>query len=114
MRRRALLDPVARDVARLAAPAIAQSLLQTLVFLVDRAMLGRASADALASMQISGPIVWSLSSLAAAVQVGAIAVVGRGVGATRREEAAAAVRAGLGASVVLGALVGTIASARCR
>ncbi|MDQ3037744.1 MAG: MATE family efflux transporter, partial [Myxococcota bacterium] len=86
---------ISREVAVLAAPVIAQSLLQTLVFLVDRAMLGRFSPDALASMQISGPITWSLSSLVGAIQVGAIAVVGRGVGAQRRGEAAAAVRAGI-------------------
>ena len=40
-------------VARLAAPAIAQQLLYTLVFLVDRAMLGHHGAASLASMQIS-------------------------------------------------------------
>ena len=34
----------------LALPAVAQSLLQTLVFLVDRLMLARHSAEALASM----------------------------------------------------------------
>ncbi|AKF06215.1 MATE family efflux transporter [Sandaracinus amylolyticus] len=101
---------VARAVARLAGPAIAQSLLHTLVFLVDRAMLGRFSADALASMQISGPVTWSISSVASAVQVGALAVVGREVGAGRRDEAAAAVRAGLGASAGIGLLAGVAAT----
>ncbi|UJR81161.1 MATE family efflux transporter [Sandaracinus amylolyticus] len=101
---------VARAVARLAGPAIAQSLLHTLVFLVDRAMLGRFSADALASMQISGPVTWSISSVASAVQVGAIAIVGREVGAARRDRAAAAVRAGLGASAGIGLLAGVLAT----
>ena len=102
-------SPVAREVARLAGPAIAQSLLSTLLFLVDRAMLGRHSAEALASMQISGPLTWSLSSLVGAVQVGAIAVIGRSVGSQDRAESAAAVRGGLLASVGLGTIVGTLA-----
>lgn len=102
-------SPVAREVARLAGPAIAQSLLSTLLFLVDRAMLGRHSAEALASMQISGPLTWSLSSLVGAVQIGAIAVIGRSVGSEDRAASAAAVRGGLVASVGLGTVVGTLA-----
>jgi putative MATE family efflux protein len=97
---------IRRDVARLAVPVIGQSLLQTLVFLVDRAMLGRFSSDALASLQISGPIVWSLAAMVGAIQVGAIAVVGREAGAKRPSEAAAGVRAGLFAALVLGVIAG--------
>jgi putative MATE family efflux protein len=99
---------IAGDVARLAAPAIAQSLLQTMVFLVDRAMLGRHSEEALASMQISGPVVWSLASCAQVVQIGAIAVVGRAIGAGKRHDAAAAVRAGLAAALALGLGAGAL------
>lgn len=97
---------IRRDVTRLAVPVIGQSLLQTLVFLVDRAMLGRFSSDALASLQISGPIVWSLAAMASSMQVGAIAVVGRGIGARRPSEAAAGVRAGLVSALALGAIAG--------
>lgn len=44
---------LSREVFLLAAPVIGQSFLQTLVVFVDRVMLGRYSAEALASMQIN-------------------------------------------------------------
>jgi putative MATE family efflux protein len=92
-------------VLGLAGPAIGQSLLETLVFLVDRAMLGRHSAASLASMQISGPLTWSVLSVMGAFAVGVVALVGRATGAGDRALAGAAVRAGL----VLAALVGSLA-----
>ena len=95
-----------RAVSRLATPAIAQSLLHTLVFLIDRAMLGRYSADALASMQISNPVVWSIYSVLAAFGVGTVALVGRAVGARDRPLATAAARA----SVLFAAAAGFVAS----
>lgn len=75
---------LAREVARIAWPAIAQSLLQTLVFLVDRAMLGHHGSVSLASMQISGPYVWTLTGVMGALQIGAVAVVGREIGRAAR------------------------------
>ena len=105
-------DSTLRAVTRLAAPAIAQSLLHTLVFLIDRAMLGRYSADALASMQISNPVVWSIYSVLAAFGVGTVALVGRAVGARDRALATAAARASVLFAVVAGiaaALLGLLA-----
>ncbi|MEM9190689.1 MAG: MATE family efflux transporter, partial [Myxococcota bacterium] len=97
-----------RRVLTLAIPAIAQMLLHTLVFLVDRAMLGRFSDDALASMQISGPLTWASVSILGAFVAGTMAVVGRAVGAGDRDTAGAATRAsllfGLGSGLVLGGL----------
>jgi len=94
-----------RMVVRLAAPAIAQQLLHTLVFLIDRAMLGRHAATSLASMQISGPIVWTSVSLLSAVTVGTIALVGRAVGAEDRQLATAAARGSLIFAAVVGLVV---------
>jgi len=65
----------------MAVPAILHSLLQTLVFIVDRAMLGHHGAISLAGMQIAGPVEWSLWSVCSAFEVGTIARVGRHVGA---------------------------------
>ena len=93
-----------RQVARLAAPAIAQQLLHTLVFLVDRALLGHHDAASLASMQISGPVVWSSSTILAAFTVGVVAVVGRRIGAGDRAGAGDALRASLGFALGVGAL----------
>lgn len=82
-----LNDPLSREVRRLAAPAIASSLLQTLVFVVDRLMLGRHGSASLAGMQIAGPLEWSIFSVVSAFEVGTLARVGLHMGAGRRPEA---------------------------
>ncbi|PSO52287.1 MAG: hypothetical protein BRC34_12630, partial [Cyanobacteria bacterium QH_1_48_107] len=81
--------PLSRELLGLAAPVIAQSFLQTLVVLVDRIMLGHYSTDALAAMQINGALLWSITSIMSAFSVGAVALVGRGVGGSDRAFAAA-------------------------
>lgn len=68
-------------------PAILHSLLQTLVFVVDRIMLGRHGEASLAAMQLGGAIEWSIWSIFAAFEVGTIARVGRHVGAKDRPAA---------------------------
>lgn len=78
---------LAREVRRLALPAILHSLLQTFVFVVDRVMLGRHGEASLAAMQIGGAIEWSIWSVFAAFEVGTIARVGRHVGAQDRPSA---------------------------
>ncbi len=97
-------DTLAREVQRLAAPAIASSLLQTLVFVVDRVMLGRHGEASLAGMQIAGPLEWSIFSIFAAFEVGTLARVGHHVGGGRPREARRVAFLSLG----LGALVGTV------
>jgi multidrug resistance protein, MATE family len=79
VRAAAALD--SREVRRLAIPAILHSLLQTLVFVVDRVMLGKHGDASLAAMQIGGALEWSVWSVFAAFEVGTIARVGRHVGA---------------------------------
>src|SRR4051812_37056546 len=78
---------LAREVRALALPAIAHSLLQTLVFIVDRAMLGHHDASSLAAMQIAGPIEWSVWSIFLAFEVGTVATIGRLVGEGNRAAA---------------------------
>ena len=92
------------EVRRLAFPAILHSLLQTLVFVVDRVMLGRHGGSSLAAMQLGGAIEWSIWSVFAAFEVGTIARVGRHVGA--RDPAAARRAARL--SLAMAAGVGTL------
>lgn len=72
------------EVRRLALPAILHSLLQTLVFVVDRVMLGRHGDVSLAAMQLGSSIEWSIWSVFSAFEIGTIAQVGRYVGAGDR------------------------------
>lgn len=90
----------------LALPAVAQSLLQTMVFLADRFFLGHHSAAALAAMQIAGPLTWTLQSVFGAFGVGTLAVIGRAVGAGDRRLAASALYGSLVPALALGLAVG--------
>lgn len=91
-----------REVRRLAVPAILHSLLQTLVFVVDRVMLGRHSDASLAAMQIGGALEWSIWSVFAAFEVGTIARIGRHVGAGDRAAARRVAWLSIGIAVALG------------
>lgn len=93
------------EVRRLAFPAILHSLLQTLVFVVDRIMLGRHSGTSLAAMQLGGAIEWSIWSVFASFEVGTIARVGRHVGARDPEAARRAARLSLAMAAGVGSLL---------
>ena len=96
---------LAREVRALALPAIAHSLLQTLVFVVDRVMLGQHDAASLAAMQLAGPLEWSVFSIFLAFEVGTIARVGSLVGEGDRAGARRAAIVSLGYALAAGAVV---------
>lgn len=96
---------ISQEVLFLAAPAIGQYLLEALVFLVDRLMLGRYNGDALASMQISSTLIWGISSLLSSFSIGSISLVGRAIGSGDRALASATVRGSLLFAIVAGTIV---------
>jgi MATE family multidrug resistance protein len=99
---------LSREVRRIALPAIASSLLQTMVFVVDRAMLGHHAESSLAAMQVAGPIEWSLWSIFMAFEVGTIARIGRHVGAKDRPRARRALVLSFGFAVAAGLAVAVL------
>lgn len=93
---------VLAEVLRLAWPAVLTSLLQTVVFLADRIMLGRHGAVSLASMQISGAVLWSAFSVFFGAMIGTVALVARRVGAGERDAARGSARTALRLAMVVG------------
>jgi putative MATE family efflux protein len=100
--------PIWRAVAVLAGPAIVAGLVSTLVFFTDRLLLGRYDDLALGSMQVSGPLLWSVFSVGRALLSGALAVVGRAIGASDVDTARRATFTAVLTAGTLGALVGAV------
>jgi MATE family multidrug resistance protein len=94
-----------REVRRLALPAILNSLLLTLVLVVDRIMLGHHAETSLAAMQIAGPVEWTVWSLFTAFQVGTLARVGRFIGRGDRVRAALTAKVSLAIGLAVGLAV---------
>ena len=96
---------LAHEVAQLAWPAILQGLLTTVIFFTDRLLLGTYSDEALGSMQVSGPVLWSVFSVLAAFSAGTMAIVGRSVGAGDKERVHETLLTVLALSAVVGVCV---------
>ena len=90
-------------------PVIIQGLVITVVFFTDRLLVGQYSDQALASMQISGPLLWSIFSVFGAFIAGTMAVIGRAVGAHDVHRA----RAALSSVLVLAIGVGIVVAVVC-
>lgn len=99
------------QLLRLAMPVIGQSLLGTMIFFVDAAMVGRLNDPAaLGAMGITAPLMWMLSVFAVGFSVGGFALVARRVGEGDREGACESAAVSLRLSITAGALIGIIAT----
>jgi len=94
-----------REVWRIAWPAITHMVLISLVFIVDRLLLGRFSSVALASLQLSSPLAFGVYAVLSGFATGTLAVVARSIGASKRREAAEAAGASIAAAFGLGIVV---------
>lgn len=92
------------EVIALAMPAIGHSLLRMAVFVGDRVMLSNYSPEAIAAMQVSGPMNWTLMACLGIFVVGTVATVARAHGAGRLEDVRAATTVSLGLGFGLGLL----------
>src|SRR5438094_1427374 len=93
---------VGRSVFRLAWPAIAENALQTLLGIVDTAVVARLGTAALSGVGASQQLIWVLTTALIAVSMGTTVLIARYTGANQIEHANAALKQ----SLLLAALVG--------
>ena len=77
---------VGQSVFRVAWPAIAENALQTLLGIVDTAVVARLGTSALSGVGAAQQLVWVLTTALIAVSMGTTVLVARFVGAARRLE----------------------------
>jgi putative MATE family efflux protein len=102
-------DSLPRTIVRIAAPAIASTVLMTVFTSIDTYWVGtRVGADALAAVSTSVFWIWLVVSIAEMVSVGLTAVAARRYGEGRRSEAARTAGDAFLFAVVVGALVAAL------
>lgn len=97
-----------KEVLSLVWPAVIQGLLSTIILFSDRLILGQYSDLALGSMQVSGPLMWSLFSLFGAYGSGVLAIIGRSMGASDHRRASQTLGTALCIGLALGTIVGCL------
>lgn len=106
---RILHGPIGTGVLRVALPSVATMLLQTVNGFLDRFFIGGLGTPALAAVSLCMTLIFTLSSAAMAVSVGASALVARFTGSGDRDDAIQTVRQslllGVAVAVVIAGLV---------
>jgi putative MATE family efflux protein len=98
-------EGVYRSIFRLAWPAIVENVLFTVVFVVDAIMVSQLGSVALAAVGLSGSINFAFSSVFGSMQVAALSLVARSVGANDRSSAEAYARQSLLVGFLFGSLL---------
>lgn len=93
---------ISRSVFRLAWPAIAENALQTLMGLVDTAVVARIGTDALSGVGASQQVIFVLTTALIAVSMGTTVLIARFIGAGQRQRANAVLKQSIMMSLVLG------------
>lgn len=76
-----------RTIIKLALPAILENVLHTAVWMMDTAMVGRLSAEALSAVGFGAQLAFALVNIIAAMGIGTSALVARYIGAEQPEKA---------------------------
>ncbi|HET9496491.1 MAG TPA: MATE family efflux transporter [Chloroflexia bacterium] len=100
---------VGRSVFRLAWPAIAENALQTLLGVVDTAVVARLGTAALSGVGAAHQLVWVLTTALIAISMGTTVLIARFVGARETHNANSVLRQSLLMSVVFSALLAPVA-----
>ncbi|MEO5953949.1 MAG: MATE family efflux transporter [Chloroflexia bacterium] len=78
---------VSKNVFRLAWPAIAENALQTLLGIVDTAVVARLGVEALSGVGAAQQLIWILTTALVAISMGTTVLVARHIGAKQKSEA---------------------------
>src|SRR4051812_31720758 len=104
---RVLRDDLDRRIVRLAIPALGTLAVEPLYVLVDTAIVGRISTDALGGVAIAATILLTLVSLASFLEYGVTPDVAFAHGSGQGDEAGRVATDALSLAVILGTLAGT-------
>jgi len=94
---------VSRTVFRLAWPAIAENALQTLLGIVDTAVVARLGTAALSGVGASQQLIWVLTTALIAVSMGTTVLVARFTGANQTDKSNAVLKQSLMLAAIVGA-----------
>jgi len=95
-------EELRRKLWRLAWPAIAGNISQTMLNLVDTMMVGHVSAIAVGAVGLGGQVSWFMFPIMMSVSIGVLALVARFVGAGDKETAEEVLEQGLYMAFLLG------------
>ncbi|MEA2573912.1 MAG: hypothetical protein QOH93_1210 [Chloroflexia bacterium] len=93
---------VGRNVFRLAWPAIAENALQTLLGIVDTAVVARLGTAALSGVGASQQLVWVLTTALIAISMGTTVLIARFTGSRQGEQANAVLKQSILLSLLMG------------
>lgn len=96
---------VGRNVFRLAWPAIAENALQTLLGIVDTAVVARLGTAALSGVGASQQLIWVLTTALIAISMGTTVLIARFTGARQGEHANAVLKQSIVLSLLMGLLL---------